>query len=209
MHPVASTGISPLDQALGGLPSGSLTQLYGPSGAGKTTAAAVVARARAPAAMVLPEAPHRGRLAELLGDGARRVVVARPSSLAEQTGAVVRAARLLEAGRVNVVVLDSLTFLYRFEALAGLEALRELYAQLGALHKAVRASGGLALFTNQVSGGPGERRPVGGAAIEHASDVVLSIEPLEGTWRRLRVEKHPVRAAGEAFDVRIGPRGFE
>ena len=123
------SGIGPLDAELGGLPAGTLVQVHGPSGAGKTTAALQLARACAPVALVAAEAPHPARVRQVLDGQARRILVARPATLTDQTQAVTRAARLLAAGKVRAVVLDSLTFLYRFEQMASLEALPALYEQ--------------------------------------------------------------------------------
>lgn len=208
MPALVASGLAPLDRALGGLPPGSVVHVYGPSGAGKTTLALAAAAANAPAALVLPEQPHPARVAAVLGDRLKGMLVARPRDLDEQGRAVERAATLLVSGRVRSIVLDSLTFLYRFEHLSSLDALQVVYRQLGQLHRAARASGRLVVFTNQVRGGPNGHEPLGGPAVAHASDVIVSLEVLEGDWRRARLVKHPLRAAGEAWDVRIGPTGL-
>ncbi len=209
MAPAARTSIPAIDDHLGGLPAPGLIHVYGPPGAGKTTLTMAVARAAERAAVVLTEQPHPHRLTQLLGSAADRVLIARPGDFEEQSRMVAGAARLLRAGEVDVACLDSLSFLYRFEKLSEMAALRQLYRQLHQLQAATRASGGVALFTNQVRGGPSGWRPLGGPGIEHISDMIVSMTVQDGSWRRLHVEKHPFMASGEALDLRLTDDGFE
>lgn len=204
-----TSGIGPLDEAWGGLPPGSLIQVHGPSGAGKTTLGLTLARTVRPAALILPERPHISRLRAILGDQRDGLLVARPADMDGQDRAVQRAAALLEQGKVRAVVLDSLTYLYRFEQMASTDALRRVLLQLHRLRAAARDGGGLALVTNQVRGKGGRPRPLGGPAVEHASDVILALEILDGAWRRLRAEKHPSRPSGAAWDVRVDDTGLD
>jgi len=202
-----ATGIDPLDED-GGLPAGSLVHVHGPPAAGKTTLGLVLARERAPSALVLPEQPLETRMADVLGDAMDRVLVARPEGYDGQAQAVETAAGMLRSGRVGCVVVDSLTFLYRFERLSDTEALQGLFDQVRRLRAAARAGDGLAVVTNQVRGAGDGYAPLGGPALGHAADVELALEPLEGTWRGLRLAKHPSRPSGAFWEVRIGDDGL-
>ncbi len=208
MDAALACGIEPIDDAWGGLPPGSLVQVHGPSGAGKTTVGLTLARTVRPAALILPERPHVSRLRAVLGDRRDGLLVARPADMAGQGEAVQRAASLLGQGKVRAVLLDSLTYLYRFEQMASTDALRQVLRQLHRLRAGARDGGGVALVTNQVRGKGGRHRPLGGPAVEHASDVILALEMLDGPWRRLRVEKHPARPAGAAWDLRVDDTGL-
>lgn len=201
------TGIAAIDDELGGLPDASLVQLYGPPASGKTTLGLALAGAMAPAALVLPERPHPTRIRQVLGERIERVLIARPEDLEEQDEAVDRAARLLADGRIHTCLLDSLTFLYRFERLSSTEALQTLFGQMRKLRNAARSSGAVALVTNQVRGGPEGWQAIGGPALAHASDAIVSLAVLEGDWRRLRLEKHPFSPSGAAADVRLTDEG--
>lgn len=209
MAHTVSTGIQPLDDRIGGLPEASLVQVHGPAGSGKSSLALTVAREARPSCLVLAERLHRHRVTTVLQSGADRVLVARPRDLDEQDEAVGKACKLLARSRIEVVVLDSLTFLYRFTRGSSKEALSRLFDQLGRMHDAARKGGGVALFTNQVRGTGDDRRPIGGPGVRHVSDVILALEPSEGAWRTLRVEKHPYEAAGARVDVKITQRGIE
>ncbi|MDX1612588.1 MAG: hypothetical protein R3185_09465, partial [Candidatus Thermoplasmatota archaeon] len=186
-----SAGIAEIDEALGGLPAGSLVHVHGPPAAGKTSLAIQLARAHRPSALVLPEQPHPHRLHALLGQEPGRVLVARPEDLDGQDAAIQRATSLLRQGRIRALALDSLTYLYRFERLAETRALRIILRQLHRMRQAARRGGGLAVFTNQVRGSGQGVRPLGGPAVEHVADVTLSLEVLDGPWRRIRLTKHP------------------
>jgi RecA/RadA recombinase len=198
-----ATGIEALDERLGGLPRSCLVQVHGPAGAGKSSLALTLARHVTPCCLVLAERLHRRRVASVVEPVAEQVLVARPGSLDEQEEALAKASELLGQGKVEAVVLDSLTFLYRFVQGSSTDALGRLFDQLGWLHDAAREGEGLALFTNQVRGGHEGPQPIGGPGVRHVSDVILSLEESEGAWRRLEVAKHPFEPAGARFDVKI------
>ncbi len=204
-----ATGIQAFDEQVGGLPTGTLVQVYGPAGSGKSSLALTLARHITPCCLVLAERLHRQRVADVISHVAQQVLVARPSDLDAQDEALERACGLLEAGRVQGLVLDSLTFLYRFTTGASKAALSRLFDELGAMHQAARAGEGTAVFTNQVRGGPNGQQPIGGPGVRHVSDVILSLETSEGAWRRLTLEKHPFMGAGRTFDIKITTNGIE
>jgi RecA/RadA recombinase len=201
-----ATGIEPLDERLGGLPAGTLTQVYGPAGSGKSSLALTVAREATPCCLVLAERLHRRRVAEVIEPVAERVLVARPGDLDAQDEALAKASDLLAAGRVRSVVLDSLTFLYRFARSSSTEALSRLFDELGWLHEAAREGEGIAVVTNQVRK-EADPKPIGGPGVRHVSDVILSLGDSEGAWRRLTLEKHPFEG-GCTFDVKITRDGL-
>jgi RecA/RadA recombinase len=204
---VIDTGIEALDERLDGLPAGTLAQVYGPAGSGKSSLALTIAREVTPCCLVLAERLHRRRVIEVIEPVAEEVLVARPGDLAAQDEALQKASDLLAAGRVRAVVLDSLTFLYRFARGSSTDALARLFDELGWLHEAAREGEGLALVTNQVKGGQ-DPQPIGGPGVRHVSDVILRLEQSEGAWRRLELEKHPFEAAGCTFDVKVTRNGL-
>jgi recombination protein RecA len=203
VNALVATGIETLDEQLGGLPAGSLVQVYGPAGSGKSSLALTMARELAPCALVLAERLHRQRVADVLGSTASRILVARPGSMAEQNEAVAKGIELVETEGVGGLVLDSLTFLYRFEQLSSTEALSAVFEQVGGIHSAVRDGQGLAVVTNQVRGTGDDVEPIGGPGVKHASDVILRLSTIEGGWRRLTLDKHPFEAPGRSWEVKI------
>lgn len=209
MSQTLQTGVRALDEGIGGLPEATLAQVHGPAGSGKSSLALTLARSTAPACLVLAERLHRRRVAEVIEPVAERVLVARPGNLDEQAQALERGCRLLSSGRVQAVILDSLTFLYRFVQGSSTDALSRLFDQLGRLHRAAREGGGLAVFTNQVRGTGDDRRPIGGPGVRHVSDVILGLEPSDGAWRELELLKHPFEPAGRRFEAKVSRRGLE
>lgn len=203
-----ATGIEALDERWGGLPAASLVQVHGPAGAGKSSMALTLARELTPACLVLAERLHRRRVVEVIDPAADEVLVARPGTLDEQAEALDRACELLAAGRVGSVVLDSLTFLYRFVRGSSTDALGRLFDQLGRLHQATREGEGLAVVTNQVRGGEEGPRPIGGPGVRHVCDVILALRISEGAWRELELTKHPFEPAGSRVEVKITREGI-
>lgn len=208
MDAACETGVRQIDDAIEGLPAGALVQAYGPPAAGKTSLALQLAREQAPAALVLPEQPLPERMAAVLGEAVDDALVARPATFDAQANAVQRGARLLSEGRVGCLVLDSLTYLYRFEQLSATDALQALFDQVRRMRQAARASGGIAVVTNQVRRDREGFQALGGPALAHASDVILSLSPLEGAWRSIRLEKHPSRPSGTVWEAKITGTGL-
>lgn len=203
-----STGaVGALAGLLEALPDGALVQLHGPPAAGKTSLALTVARERSPACLVLPEQPLPERMGAVLGPAAEETLVARPTGFDEQAAAVERGCQLLADGRTTCLVLDSLTYLYRFERLSATDALQALFDQVRRMRQAARAGDGLAVFTNQVRGGPDGWTALGGPALAHASDVIVELSPLEGDWRVARLETHPSRPAGAVWELELTDTG--
>ncbi|MCI4326008.1 MAG: DNA repair and recombination protein RadB [Thermoplasmata archaeon] len=204
------TGVGPIDQLLGGgLETDCLTELYGEGGSGKTLVCLQAATRLALAdrwvcyidtegvSVDRLEAIAQGHLDQVL----RRLLLATPKSLAEQTKAVSTACSLARDGRraVGLVVLDSATFYYRLTLSGDSEddgrqalgrELAELVATAIGAHLPV-------VFTNQVwrNQRTGDLEPLGGSFVNHAAKTVIRIDRLPGNRRRAVLMKH--RSLGE------------
>jgi DNA repair protein RadB len=217
------TGVAPVDMLLGGgLETDGLTELYGEGGSGKTLlclqAAVRLALADRWVCYVDTEGVSVDRL-EAIAQGhldqvLKRLLLATPKNLTEQTKAVESACTLARDGRrpVGLIVLDSATFHYRVtlstdEEDEGRQALgRELAELVGtaiASHLPV-------VFTNQVwrNQRTSELEPLGGSFVNHAAKTILRIDRLSGNRRRAVLVKH--RSLGESSaEFRITPTGLE
>jgi len=218
------TGCSSVDDLLGGgFERGAVTQLYGPPAAGKTNLAlsgAVAVADRGESALFIDtEGLSVERLRQLaaartddVDDLASRIIISSVHDFDEQGEAVQDAAEFAE--QVELMVLDSATGFYRIrrseDEEAG-DALRTVAQQVTHLLSLARKHELAVVITNQVFTDPDSdrARPLGGHTLSHWSGVVCRIERFRGGNRRVTLEKHQSRPAGETARFRITDRGLE
>ena len=191
--PVISTGILPLDVALGigGLPRGRIVEIFGPEGGGKTTVALhVVAEAQKAggiAAFIDAEHALDPRLAASLGVDVKSLYISQPDS-GEQALYVLDS--LVRSSAVDIVVVDSVAALTPQaeidgkigDSQVGLQARLMSYA-LRRLTSAISRSQCVVVFINQLrakistgySTGPQETT-TGGRALKFYSSVRIEVK---------------------------------
>src|SRR5512136_2468432 len=137
--PRVSTGVPALDALLGGgLERRAITQLYGEPGCGKSTLAllAAVERLRAGESVIYldTEGFSVERFRQVAGDRAgelaRNLFLFEPLDFEQQGLMIADSERLLRKGGMGLIVVDSVTALYRTELTAGQEAQRRLARQV-------------------------------------------------------------------------------
>jgi DNA repair protein RadB len=221
-----STGCSALDDLLGGgLERGTVTQLYGAPGAGKTNVAlSAVTEAVAEggtAVFVDTEGLSVDRFEQVLSArvddveaASSRVIVQAAHDFDEQTEAVRDVGDFAE--RADVVVLDSATGFYRLRRTEDEEsgdALRAVANQVTHLLSLARRNDLVVVVTNQVYSDPesdGDRvRPLGGHTLSHWTGTVVRLERFRGGKRRATLEKHRSRPEGEQARFQITDSGIE
>ncbi|HOO64068.1 MAG TPA: recombinase RecA [Synergistaceae bacterium] len=193
--PVISSGILPLDVALGigGFPRGRMVEIFGHEGTGKTTLALhAVAQAQkdgGTAAFIDAEHALDPRLAAALGVDVPSLLLSQPDS-GEQALFILET--LVRSGAVDVVVIDSVAALTPKaeidgkdigESQMGLQARLMSYA-LRRLASAISRSGSLVIFINQLRakistgysspGGPQETT-TGGRALKFYTSLRLDV----------------------------------
>lgn len=212
------TGCRALDVLLGGgLPAGIITQLYGPAGSGKSAiclqAAHTAARAGRRVAFVDTEGSfHLRRLEQICGPALKKVlqstILLEAHSFAQQSAAIAKAA----AARADLIIVDSLTSLYRVERTDDTAAAvnRELGRQLATLLAAARRQGIPVLVTNQVYTDidTNSVEPVGGDVLRYATKVIAELRRAADGSRTAILRKHAFRKEGTTARFRIVERGL-
>lgn len=191
--PVISTGVLPLDVALGigGLPRGRIVEIFGPEGSGKTTlalhAVAEAQKAGGVAAFIDAEHALDPRLAASLGVDVPALYLSQPDS-GEQALYILDT--LVRSGAVDIIVVDSVAALTPQaeidgkigESQVGLQARLMSYA-LRRLTSAISRSHSIVIFINQLratisSGygtGPSETT-TGGRALKFYTSVRIEVK---------------------------------
>lgn len=223
------TGCAAVDELLGGgFERATVTQVYGPPAAGKTNlalgAAVEVAASGENALYLDTEGLSIDRLEQLaearvrgtdltVEDVASRILVTEVLDFEEQEEAVRDAAEV--APEAELVVLDSATGFYRLERTEQDEgeALRRVARQVTHLLSLARKHDLAVVVTNQVFSDPDSEsdrvRPLGGHTLTHWSGTVLRLERFRGGNRRVTLEKHRAKPAGETARFRITGGGLE
>ncbi|WP_248896230.1 DNA repair and recombination protein RadB [Haloplanus halobius] len=218
------TGCAPIDDLLGGgFERGTVTQVYGPSAAGKTnlalSAAVQVAVAGETAVFIDTEGLSLDRFRQLadaatddtdLESITSQLIVTEAHDFAEQEEAVRDVAEF--APRAELIVLDSATGFYRLERHDDDEGetLRRVGRQVTHLLSLARKHDLAVVVTNQVFSDPDADRvrALGGHTLEHWTGTVLRLDRFRGGNRRATLEKHRSKPAGETAAFRITGEGL-
>lgn len=208
-----STTVPGFDHLLGGgLEPRMITQFVGEAGSGKSTlclvAAVAVLRAGGGVVYIDSEGFSVERFSQIAGenteDFAKRIYIEEPMTFAEQGSMIAGCEALLRAGKVQLIVVDSATALYRLEQMETREALSMLSHQMMVLLALAKRFDLPAVITNQVFMDVDRHRlsGLGGTALAHISKAIIRVEKREG-FRRAVVAKHRSRPEGDYWDFVI------
>eukprot|EP00898_Chlorokybus_atmophyticus_P002705 jgi/Chlat1/3435/Chrsp23S03755 len=216
-----STGSRELDKLLGGgVESGSITEIYGEFRTGKTQ---ICHNLCITAQIEIKDGGSEGKALYIDTEGSFRperlvqiadryridaqqaldnVVYARALTTEHQQSLLVEAANLMASSRISVVIVDSVTSLFRVEY-TGRGELADRQVQLGkflrSLQRLGEAFGAAIVITNQVVAtvdaamafsGP-QVKPIGGNIIAHASTYRLALRKGRGEERIARLVCSP------------------
>lgn len=218
-----STGCEPIDDLLGGgFESGAVTQVYGPPAAGKSNlmlSAAIQTAVEGNSTLYIDTEGLSVDRMEQLATGhegasvdeiASRLIVSEVHDFEEQHEAVQDATEF--ASQVEFIVLDSATGFYRLERTQQEEgeALRAVARQITHLLSLARKHELAVAFTNQVYTDPENDSTValGGHTLDHWSGVIVRLDRFRGGNRRVRLEKHRSREAGDTAQFQITDSGL-
>jgi DNA repair protein RadB len=214
------TGSRCFDALLGGgVETGTITQIYGGSGTGKTSVCLMLA---------YNTSKHFGKVAYLDTEGLSgervRQIFAEKETLKNvfiydvfdfkmQSSAIKELGRLCKREEVRLVIVDSITALYRSELEdeeRQIKVKRELTAQLTYLLGLARKHDLAVVITNQMFTDikNGIDKPLGGPTVDHLSKVIIALEKLNGD-RVATLIKHRWKKEGERCKFRIVDCGIE
>lgn len=228
-HMQLSTGSKDLDKLLdGGIETGSITEIFGEFRTGKTQLCmhlCITAQlpsdqggAEGRALVIDTEGTFRPERCIAIADryglspeeALQNIVVARAYNTDHQSKLLVEAAQLMSTSRYAIVIVDSVTNLFRTDY-SGRGQLSERQMHLGkflrGLQRLADEFGVAVVITNQVVatvdagagmyGGPGVK-PIGGNIIAHASATRLYLRKGRGNSRICKIYDSPNLPEGEA-----------
>lgn len=213
------TGSKCIDELLsGGIETGCVTQVYGESGTGKTSFCLMLSYTTArdhKVAYIDTEGLSGERIGQIFQDREilKNVFIYEVFDFRQQSTAIREVSKLVKSENVKLIVIDSLTALYRSELedeKRQLKMKRELTSQLTFLLGIARKHDLAVVFTNQMftDVDSGQIRPLGGPSIDHLSKTILSFEK-SGSERIARLIKHRSRPEGIYCFFKITDRGIE
>ncbi|QQG39823.1 MAG: DNA repair and recombination protein RadB [Candidatus Aenigmatarchaeota archaeon] len=225
-NPRLATGAKSLDDLLGGgIEYASLTNVFGPAGAGKTNVAllAAVAAVRAGKKVVFIDTEggfSPERLAQICNGAdfegvSKKILMMEPKTFKEQSELVKKLDKIVEKEAAGLVVIDSLVALYRLEMGNGghVEANKKLSEQLSILSKLARDANVPILITNQIYSefdNRGTIELVSRDVARYWSKCLVELLKLDDKGRRLAVlRKHRSLPEGTQAQFVIGAAGFE
>ena len=230
-----SSGCNSIDELLGGgFESGTVTQLYGEAGSGKTNICLQVAIGCAQKGKSVIYIDSEGfspeRFLQIARAGARsdaedvegiarRIIIYEPHSFEQQTSCINEIETVIKEKRdkngVALLILDSATLFYRLE----LDDERSVYLrrvlanQIMNLLEIARMYDLAVIITNQVymDIDNGKLRASGGYAIEHLSKVIVQLEKAEEGRgkRRATLKKHRSMPEDTSCEFFITSKGVE
>ena len=234
-----TSGCKSLDELLGGgFESGTITQLYGEAGSGKTNICiqTAVECAKSGKKVIFldcegfsPErffqiASSRGDIEEI----AKRILIFEAHNFEQQEKCIAEIERFIaEKGKkeqandewgegesdVALVILDSATVFYRLEPNEerSMQMRRRLANQILHLLELARRHDIAVIITNQVYMDieNGKLRASGGLALEHLSKIIVQLEKMGESRRRAILKKHRSMPEGLSCEFIITERGVE
>ena len=203
MYMQIDTGCDAIDELLGGgLESGTITELFGGGGTGKTNLCLQIAKNVAldskKVAYLDTEGVSMERLKQISGDHYDQVMnntlIFRACSFEEQEEKLnnITNLSLREDMEVGLIVVDSMTVFYRTKLNDGER--QSTSARLGRmlikLMKVARKLDIPVIVTTQVYGGDDTTKPLGGHILYHNAKTILKLEELGPHIRKCTLMKH-------------------
>ncbi len=213
------TGSKCIDDLLGGgIETGTVTQIYGESGTGKTSFCLLFSYTTAKngkVAFIDTEGLSGERIDQIFREKEllKNVFIYEVFDFRQQSTAIRDVSGLVKREEIRAVILDSLTALYRSELedeSKQLKFKRELTSQLTFLLGLARKHNIAVVFTNQMftNINTGEIKPLGGPSIDHLSKTIIKFHKT-GKKRIAKLVKHRSKPEGLECTFDITDRGIE
>lgn len=213
------SGSNCIDSLLGGgIETGTITQIYGASGTGKTSICLMFSYNAAKnwkVAYLDTEGLSGERVKQIFVDESllNNVFIYEIYDFKQQSVAIKKLSKLCSNDNVKLIVVDCFTSLYRSELedeSKQIKIKRELTSQLTYLLGLARKHDVAVLITNQMYTDVKDSvdKPLGGPSLEHLTKVVIGLERLNKK-RRATLIKHRWKAEGESCEFLITNKGIE
>jgi DNA repair protein RadB len=198
-------GCENLDELLGGgFESGTVTQLYGEGGSGKTNICLQLSiecvKGGKKVVYIDTEGISAERFKQIAGKDAekisRDIIIYEPMSFEQQYVTIKEIGSLMEGNQcIGLIIMDSATLFYRYELADEERSIllrRELANQIANLLALARRYDVAVVITNQIYTDieMDELRPVGGSMLDHLSKVIIKLEKMDDGRRRAVIKKH-------------------
>ena len=213
------SGSPDLDQLLnGGFEPGTLTQFFGEPASGKSSACILAAvnclLSGKSVVFIDTEGFSIERFRQIAGEQATNLAehlyIYEPTDFDQQGVMIAGMDTVLRTRNVGLIIVDSVTALYRTNLEKGQDAMQKLTRQIVILLGLAKRYRIPVIVTNQVymdvvknvySG-------LGGTALEHISKAIIRFNREQGTVRRATLMKHRSLPAGDFFDFVITGTGI-
>ena len=208
----------PLDDLLGGgIEQGTITELYGEAGSGKTNYCLQASRACVlkgkKVAYVDTEGVSLERLEQICPSHGKKKILSNilffsPTTFEEQEAMVQNATKINDVG---LIVLDTFNMFYRIQLDKDEKgANRSLNRQITKLQVEARKNGVYVLITGQVYTVENDDvKPFAGKIVEHMAKIILKFEKTGMGKRRASIIKHRSFPEGKSASFRITSDGLE
>ena len=216
---ILKSGSECIDSLLGGgIETGTITQIYGASGTGKTSICLMFSYNTAKkwkVAYLDTEGLSGERVKQIFVDESvlSNVFIYEIYDFKQQSLAIKKLSKLCSNENLKLVIVDCFTSLYRSELedeTKQIKIKRELTSQLTFLLGLARKHDLAVLITNQMYTDvrEGTDKPLGGPSLDHLTKVVIGLERLNKKRRAILV-KHRWKAEGLSCEFSITDRGIE
>ena len=212
-----------LDDLLrGGIEAGTITEIYGEAGSGKTNLCILLARnvvlSGKKVIYIDTEGLSQERVSQICGDQCdfvtKNLLIFEPYAFNEQETIVEKAVNLaIKNEDIGLVILDSATLHYRIESGSEVDQRerKSLTRQITALMKLCRKRQIPIILTSQVftDVDVGIFKPLGGHVLHHNAKTIIRLDKEGHGLRRALLMKHRSLAEGESAVFRITQNGIE
>lgn len=190
---------SSIDEILeGGFEYGTITEIYGDGGSGKTNLCLITARSAARrnerVLYMDTEGVSSERISQIFRDdheSLKRIVFTRPKSLSEQYAIISDVANRINEYEFKLIIVDSVTQLYRLERKDSKMSKEILNSIIGLLLSIAREGDACVIVTNQVYGDfSGDVKPVGGSILDHSAKIIIKLRKIGDNEREAILVKH-------------------
>jgi len=214
------TGSKCLDSLLGGgIERETITQIYGSSATGKTSICLLLAYKTSSSGKKVVYVDTEGLSSERVRQIFRErkalhnVLLYEVVDFRQQSSTIKEVARVCRTEKIDLIIVDSITALYRSEledVEKQLKMKRELTSQVTFLLGLARKHKLAVVVTNQMFTDikDGKDKPLGGPTLDHLSKTIIGLERINGD-RLAYLVKHRARPEGRSCRFRITYAGIE